>query len=125
MITRHGARHPATKIFQGLRIAVNDELGELEAGLEASLSCLKPGGRLAVISFHSLEDRLVKRFMRRHAEPTLDRPEWPAPRPNPDWFFERKLPKSVTATVEETKVNPRARSARLRVAVRRAESGSK
>jgi len=124
VIPRHGARHPATKVFQGLRIAVNNELGELEAGLEASLACLKPAGRLAVITFHSLEDRLVKRFMRRHAEATLDRPEWPAPRPNPDWFFERKLPKPVTAGAEETKMNPRARSARLRVAVRRVDSGS-
>ncbi len=124
VIPRHGARHPATKIFQGLRIAVNDELGELEAGLEAAQACLKPGGRLAVISFHSLEDRLVKRFMRRHAESTVDRPEWPAPRPNPECYFERKLPKSVTASAEETKMNPRARSARLRVAVRRAASGS-
>lgn len=124
VIPRHGKRHPATKVFQGLRIAVNDELGELEAGLEAALTCLKPGGRLVVISFHSLEDRLVKHFMRRHAKSTLDRPEWPAPRPNPDWFFERKLPKSVAAGAEETKTNPRARSARLRVAVRRADCNS-
>ncbi len=125
VIPRHGARHPATKVFQGLRIAVNDELGELEAGLEAAHACLKPGGRLAVISFHSLEDRLVKRFMRRHAEPTIDRPEWPAPRPNPECYFERKLPKSAVASAEEIKMNPRARSARLRVAVRRADSGSR
>jgi len=124
VLPRHGARHPATKVFQGLRIAVNDELGELEAGLDAALSCLKAEGILAVISFHSLEDRLVKRFMRRHAEATLDRPEWPAPRPNPEWFFERKLPKSMVASAEETKANPRARSARLRVAVRRTQTDS-
>lgn len=122
VIPRHSGRHPATKVFQGLRIAVNDELGELEAGLKVALSCLKPGGRLVVISFHSLEDRLVKRFMRDHSRQELDRPEWPAPRPNPDWYFERKLPKSMAPGAAEIKANPRARSARLRVAVRRDSS---
>ncbi|NND49976.1 MAG: 16S rRNA (cytosine(1402)-N(4))-methyltransferase RsmH, partial [Rhizobiales bacterium] len=124
VIPRHSGRHPATKVFQGLRIAVNDELGELEAGLKMAVNCLKPGGRLAVISFHSLEDRLVKRFMRDHSAHELDRPEWPAPRPNPNWHFERKLPKSVAPGAAETKANPRSRSARLRVAVRRDKSNA-
>ena len=121
VIPRFSGKHPATRVFQALRIAVNDELGELKRGLEASLSCLKSGGRLAVITFHSLEDRIVKQFLKKHAQPMLDRPEWPEPRPNPDWHFERRLPKPVVPSAEEIAANPRARSSRLRVGVRRSE----
>ena len=118
VIPRFSGKHPATRVFQALRIAVNDELGELQRALDASISCLKPGGRLAVITFHSLEDRIVKRFLKKHSQPTLDRPEWPEPRPNPDWHFERRLPKPVVPSAEEIAANPRARSSRLRVGVR-------
>jgi 16S rRNA (cytosine1402-N4)-methyltransferase len=121
VIPRFSGKHPATKVFQALRIVVNDELGELERGLQASLSCLKPGGRLAVITFHSLEDRMVKQFLKKHCQPMLDRPEWPEPRPNPDWDFERRLPKPVVPGAEELASNSRARSSRLRVGVRRTE----
>jgi 16S rRNA (cytosine1402-N4)-methyltransferase len=121
VIPRFSGKHPATRVFQALRIAVNDELGELERGLEASLACLKPGGRLALVTFHSLEDRIVKRFLKKHAQPMLDRPEWPEPRPNPDWYFERRLPKPVVPSADEIAANPRARSSRLRVGVRRSE----
>ena len=100
-----GRRHPATRVFQALRIHVNDELGELERGLEAVLALLPAGSRLAVISFHSLEDRIVKRVLRaRSAEP--------------GW---RLLPrKAVKAGREEVLSNPRARSARLRTILREA-----
>lgn len=99
LVPRHGRLHPATRIFQALRIAVNDELGALQDGLSSAWTCLKPGGVLAVISFHSLEDRLVKRFFRGLgplAEPLTKRP--------------------VIATEREQELNPRARSAKLRSA---------
>src|SRR6056297_1445427 len=109
--------HPATRSFQALRIAVNDEFGELVSGLEAAERALKPGGRLAVVSFHSLEDRVVKRVLQsrsggggrgsRHA-PEIERE---TPR-----FA--SLGKSIEADAEERERNPRARSARLRVARR-------
>lgn len=111
-------RHPATRVFQGLRIAVNDELSRLETALQSSISWLKPGGRLVVISFHSLEDRIVKRFMRRHSRIWLDRPEWPEPKPNPDYHFDLVVRKALRPSREEVAVNPRARSARMRVAER-------
>jgi len=98
---------------------VNGEMQELEEGLRESLACLKPGGRLAVISFHSLEDRMVKVFFKNRSQPTIDRPEWPEPRENPNWCFERRLPKPVVPGTEELAGNPRSRSARLRVAVLR------
>ncbi len=118
VIPRRGRRHPATKVFQALRIAVNDELGHLQRALEKSVLCLKPGGRLAVISFHSLEDRMVKHFLRKHSQPRLDRPEWPAPKPNPECFFSLPMKKPQTPGTYELEANPRARSAKLRVAVR-------
>ena len=110
--------HPATQTFQALRIAVNDELGALEKLLEDSVACLRPGGRLVVITFHSLEDRIVKRFIRSRSTAEIDRPEWPAPRPNPDYFFSAVLRKALSPSSEEIAANPRARSARLRVAER-------
>jgi len=99
---RHGKIHPATKTFQALRIAVNDELGQLEKGLPLMARLLEPGGRLAIISFHSLEDRLVKRFFSEHAGNTYDA----------ELTLLTKRP--ITASREEIVSNPRARSAKLR-----------
>ena len=83
IVGRHGRRHPATQVFQALRMEVNDELGALAEGLLALTSRLEPGSRIAVITFHSLEDRIVKNFFRDRSREFLDRPEWPEPRPNP------------------------------------------
>jgi len=113
-------KHPATRVFQALRIHVNRELAELEAALEAALERLAPHGRLAVISFHSLEDRMVKQFMRRHSltDPMYAGfPQVPAhARPKL-----RLVGKSIQAEPQEAASNPRARSARLRVAERLSE----
>jgi len=110
-------KHPATRVFQALRIHVNGELAEIDAALAAALARLAPLGRLAVISFHSLEDRRVKQFMRRHAQPDpmyAGLPDIPLQaRPKL-----RLLGKSVAPDAEESAANPRARSARLRVAER-------
>ncbi|MEM8954867.1 MAG: 16S rRNA (cytosine(1402)-N(4))-methyltransferase RsmH [Verrucomicrobiota bacterium] len=110
--------HPATRVFQALRIAVNDEMHALEVLLESAVEWLKPGGRLVVISFHSLEDRIVKRFLQHHTRRELDRPEWPAPKANPDYHFDYVLKKALRASEQEVKRNPRSRSARMRVAER-------
>jgi len=99
---RHGRIHPATRTFQAIRIVVNDELGELERGLAAAAECLQPGGRLAVISFHSLEDRIVKRFLRERLQVVTKKP--------------------IIAGPEEVRDNPRARSAKLRCGIRREEA---
>jgi 16S rRNA (cytosine1402-N4)-methyltransferase len=115
---RSGPRHPATRVFQALRIAVNDEIGSLERALPAFASILVPGGRMAVITFHSLEDRIVKHFFRRHAAAEIDDPTWPAPRPNPEHLFDMVTHRSVTAAPDELASNPRSRSARLRVVER-------
>lgn len=116
---RHGARiHPATRTFQALRIAVNDELGSLRRALGASARALKPGGRLAVITFHSLEDRIVKGFMREASREYEDTPEWPNSVPNPARAFEMVTRKPVVPSARECEENPRARSAKLRVAER-------
>ncbi len=119
LMGRREKRHPATRIFQALRIAVNAELGSLEAALEASITHLRAGGRLAVITFHSLEDRIVKRFLRETSAAEIDQPEWPAPRPNPRLFFELLTKQGVAPGDAEIAANPRARSARLRAAERR------
>jgi 16S rRNA (cytosine1402-N4)-methyltransferase len=116
---RQGPRHPATRVFQALRIAVNDEIGSLERALPALTSLLAPGGRMAVITFHSLEDRVVKHFFRRHSLAEVDDPTWPAPRPNPERIFDLLTPRSVTASPRELASNPRSRSARLRVVEKR------
>ena len=115
-VGRRGRIHPATQTFQAIRIVVNDELGSLERALEASVEMLKPGGRLLVITFHSLEDRMVKRFMQERSRPWIDRPEWPEPRPNPRWAFRLPQRRAIAPSDEEIQVNPRARSAKLRVA---------
>ena len=110
-------KNPGTRAFQGLRIHVNNELGDLETGLEAALDALEIGGRLVVISFHSLEDRIVKLFMRKLAKGEADN----MPRNLPIQFkaFDPKikiLGKAQFASDEETKANPRSRSAVMRVA---------
>lgn len=115
---KRGKRHPATLVFQALRIAVNDELAALRDFLAAAPRWLKPGGRLAVISFHSLEDRIVKQTLQHLSTPFLDRPEWPEPRKNPDCVLKLVTRKPVQATPQEIERNPRARSAVLRVAER-------
>ena len=112
---RRGRTHPATKVFQALRIAVNRELDVLNAALAAFSARLNPGGRLGVITFHSLEDRRVKTFFKARSMEWLDRPEWPAPRRNPDFQFHLLTPKAVVASEEEQSRNPRSRSAKLRV----------
>lgn len=118
VVGRKGRIHPATRVFQALRMTVNRELEALEAALEAAPALLKARGRLAVITFHSLEDRLVKRFFRDRSVRELDRPEWPAPRPNPDCTLRVLTRRPVEASESEVKSNPRARSAKLRVAER-------
>ncbi len=115
-IGRHGRTHPATKTFQAIRMAVNEELESLATALTAASSVLKPGGRLLIITFHSLEDRMVKRFLKHRSTEFLDDPGWPEPRPNPDYQFRLLARKAIAPTAEETSLNPRARSAKLRVA---------
>jgi 16S rRNA (cytosine1402-N4)-methyltransferase len=114
ILGRRGRSHPATRVFQALRIAINDEIGSLRRALVAIPPLLRTGARFAVITFHSLEDRLVKTLFRAGSEQWLDRPEWPAPRPNPAWRFRDLTRKPVAASGAETDRNPRARSARLR-----------
>lgn len=119
LMPRYGKRiHPATKIFQALRIEVNDELGSLRKLLDSAAELLAPGGRLCVISFHSLEDRMVKRFLKQVSMEEVDRPEWPAPRPNPDYGFKTLTKKPVKASADEVKRNARSRSAVMRVGER-------
>jgi len=115
-VGRHGRTHPATRAFQAIRMAVNEELESLATALAAAPAILKPGGRLLIITFHSLEDRMVKRFLRHRSAPFMDDPGWPEPRPNPDYQFQLLARKAITPTAEETSLNPRARSAKLRVA---------
>ncbi|WP_017123602.1 16S rRNA (cytosine(1402)-N(4))-methyltransferase, partial [Pseudomonas gingeri] len=108
---------PATRAFQGLRIHVNNELGDLETGLEAALDALEVGGRLVVISFHSLEDRIVKLFMRRLVKGEGD--NLPRNLPVRHQAFEPRIKvhgKAQFASEAELKANPRARSAVMRVA---------
>jgi 16S rRNA (cytosine1402-N4)-methyltransferase len=113
-----GQSHPATRSFQAIRIAVNDEFGQLAEGLAAAERALKPGGRLAVVTFHSLEDRVVKRFfqLRSGAEGQGSRhaPERAAEAP----AFRMLTRRAVAADAGELAANPRARSAKLRVGIR-------
>ena len=115
---RAGRTHPATRSFQAIRIAVNEELDSLRRALEAVPEVLKPGGRLLVITFHSLEDRIVKRFLQGRSAEWLDDPTWPEPKRNPLCQFRLPVRKALVAGADETSINPRSRSAKLRVAER-------
>ncbi len=108
---RYGRLHPATRTFQAVRMAVNDELDSLRTGIEEVIDVLAPGGRLGVIAFHSLEDRLVKRAFRRLADDAPDQ-----------WTVLTKKP--ITPSSEERRANPRARSAKLRIIERTSGWGS-
>jgi len=124
VVGRHGRIHPATRTFQALRIAVNDELAALEAALPQAVEILAPGARLAVISFHSLEDRMVKRFMRRESRDCICPPELPVCTCDHQATLRLVMRpgsgrrKPIRPAPEEVAANPRARSARLRVAER-------
>ena len=115
----HEKQHPAKRSFQAIRIAVNDELGELEPMLDAAEAHLKPGGRLAVITFHSLEDRIVKQKLRDLATGCVCPPEFPVCVCGRTPKLTLVTRKPVTAGEEELAENPRARSAKLRVAEKR------
>jgi len=115
--TRSGI-HPATLTFQALRIAVNDELRTLEIGLEQAVSLLAGGGRLAVISFHSLEDRVVKHFLRQESKDCICPPERPMCTCGHKAQLRLLTQRPIQAQEAEVQANPRARSARLRVAER-------
>ena len=118
---RHGRIHAATRSFQALRIAVNDELGVLETLLNEAPNWLEPGGRIAVISFHSLEDRITKQFIEKLANPKSQQDarlrKLPLPEPTP---LMKKLDR-IKPTKEECELNPRSRSSVLRVAEKLAE----
>jgi 16S rRNA (cytosine1402-N4)-methyltransferase len=120
VLSRPGARglQVASRCFQALRMAVNDELGELERGLQAAVEVLAPGGRLAVITFHSLEDRLVKQFIRQEALDCVCPPSCPVCICTKAARLQSVTRKSVTAGAAEVERNPRAAPARLRVAER-------
>jgi len=118
VVPRRGRIHPATRVFQALRIAVNREMEVLETALGQAASRLRVGGRMVVITFHSIEDRLVKEFFKLRSTAELDRPEWPEARPNPDYIFSALTRKPVVASEEEQLRNPRSRSAKLRAVVK-------
>jgi 16S rRNA (cytosine1402-N4)-methyltransferase len=113
-----GRIHPATRTFQALRIAVNHELDVIPTALDAALEVLKPGGRLAVIAFHSLEDRIVKQFIQQEVKGCICPPDWPVCRCGRVPRLRAVSKGAIQATAAETERNPRARSARLRVAER-------
>ena len=115
---RFGDGHPAKRVFQALRIAVNDELGSLEAALPAALELLRPGGRLAVISFHSLEDRIVKRFLRAQEHGCTCPPDFPVCVCGQEPLLRALSRRAIRPSAREIAANPRAASARLRAAVK-------
>jgi len=115
---RFGDGHPAKRVFQALRIAVNDELGALESALPDAVRMLRPGGRLAVISFHSLEDRIVKRFLRDQARGCVCPPDFPICVCGHEPVVRELTRKAVRPSAAELALNPRASSARLRAAVK-------
>jgi 16S rRNA (cytosine1402-N4)-methyltransferase len=113
---RFGEGHPAKRVFQALRIAVNDELGQLDEALPAAVQMLRPGGRIAVISFHSLEDRIVKRYFRDQQRGCICPPDFPVCACGREPVLRVVTPRAVRPSPRETALNPRAASARLRVA---------
>lgn len=113
--SREPGKHPATRTFQALRIWINDELGQIERGLAQALELLAPRGRLAAVSFHSLEDRLVKNFIRRHSEPDPVLAGLPHLPPQAQPLL-RRVGTKQRASLDQIRANPRARSALLRVA---------
>ena len=115
---RFGEGHPAKRVFQALRIAVNDELGSLEAALPAALEMLRPGGRLAVIAFHSLEDRIVKQFLRDRERGCTCPPDFPVCVCGHEPELRAIERRPIKPTEAEVAANPRAASARLRAAVK-------
>ena len=115
---RFGEGHPAKRVFQALRIAVNDELGALEVALPAAFSMLRPGGRLAVISFHSLEDRIVKQFLREEERGCVCPPDFPVCVCGREPKLRALNRRPIRPSANEVGLNPRATSARLRAAVR-------
>jgi 16S rRNA (cytosine1402-N4)-methyltransferase len=115
---RFGEGHPAKRVFQALRIAVNDELGALEAALPAAVRMLRPGGRLAVISFHSLEDRIVKQYIRAEARGCTCPPDFPICVCGNEPVLRDVTRKPIRPSAREVQQNPRAASAKLRVAVK-------
>jgi 16S rRNA (cytosine1402-N4)-methyltransferase len=115
---RFGEGHPAKRVFQALRIAVNDELASLEEALPAAFEMLRPGGRLAVISFHSLEDRIVKRFLRGKERGCVCPPDFPVCVCGQEPELRAIHRKAIRPSAREIGANPRAKSARLRTAVR-------
>lgn len=116
---RRGRLHPATLTFQALRIAVNDELNTLKTALPQAVELLEPGGRLAVIAFHSLEDRIVKRFMRRESKDCICPRELPICTCDHQASLDIVTRKPIRPSDEEVHANPRSRSARLRLAERK------
>ena len=112
---RFGDGHPAKRVFQALRIAVNDELGSLEEALPAALEMLRPGGRLAVIAFHSLEDRIVKQFLRERERGCTCPPDFPVCVCGSEPTLRATPRRAIRPTAAEVARNPRAQSARLRV----------
>src|SRR5207302_6786833 len=112
---RFGDGHPAKRVFQALRIAVNDELGTLETALPAAFELLRPGGRLAVISFHSLEDRIVKHFLREKEQGCTCPPDFPVCVCGSEATMRATPRRAVRPTAAEIARNPRAQSARLRI----------
>jgi 16S rRNA (cytosine1402-N4)-methyltransferase len=118
---RFGEGHPAKRVFQALRIAVNDELGSLEAALPAALEMLRPGGRLAVISFHSLEDRIVKQFLREKERGCTCPPDFPICVCGHEPELRAIERRPIRPGHAEVAANPRAASARLRAAIKAGE----
>ena len=118
---RPGQIHPATRSFQAIRIAVNDEFGELIGGLQAAERALKPGGKLAVVTFHSLEDRVVKRFLQARSGASANANRYAPEAAGQSAQFRLLSRKAIVPDAAEIAVNPRARSAKLRVAMRTEE----
>lgn len=115
---KHEKIHPATRVFQALRIEVNDELGHLRRFLESLSALLAPGARIVIISFHSLEDRIIKQFFQAESRDCICPPRLPICQCGHKATLKILTGKPVTATAEEAKANPRARSAKLRAALR-------